>query len=278
MNEQDTMLKEASDFSENHSVIIDDQLYEVDVALLRTITEKLEAVSKPRKVKVRVFTGRQWSESELALLGKDKDDVVARKVGVSTSAVAAKRRELYIPPFRPPGNPSQRVWSDEELSLLGNASDSDIAARLKVSITTVGNKRRALGISRYSKPERDWSAEEIALLGTVPDKILAKQLGLPNHLVYFKRKSLNITAFNRTVHEDEGPREVPVISKEEEALASQIYDIYDQAKTIIKAVAKIKKETKRQDPKALKNAGAYLAAKYQDNFPLERCLTLVGIY
>ena len=278
MNKQSKMLKKTSEETESHCVIIDDQLYEVDVKLLKSITKKLEAVSKPRRVKVRVFTGRQWTTNEIKILGTDKDEVIAARVGVSTSAVAAKRRELSIPPFRSPGNPSQRNWSEEELSLLGKCSDSELAEKLNISITTVGNKRRALGISRYSKPDRDWSEEELSLLGNVPDRVLAKQLGVLNHTVYFKRKSLNITAFNRTVHEDEKPREAPELKKSEEKMAGQIYDLYDEAKSIVQAVAKIKKFSKKQDPDQLKKVGAYLAAKYQDNFPLERCLNLVGIF
>ena len=278
MNKQETVLGKTSKKAESHCVIIDDQLYEVDVELLKVITKKLEAVTKPRKVKVRVFTGRQWTDKEIELLGKFKDDVVATKVGVSTSAVAAKRRELSVPPFRSPGNPTQRNWSDKELALLGEASDSEIAEKIKVSITTVGNKRRALGISRYTKPERIWSSEEISLLGTVPDRTLANQLGLPNHLVYFKRKSLKITAFNRSVYEDEAPRKAPVLNKTEKGLALEVYEIYQNAKTILKAVARIKKLIRRHDQEELKKIGAYLAAKYQDNFPLERCLTLAGIF
>lgn len=278
MNKQTEMLNRTSDQTENHRVIIDDQLYEIDVDLLNKITKKLDAVTKPRRVKIRVFKGRHWSDSEIKLLGKDKDDVVASRVGVSISAVAAKRRELSIAPFRTPGNPSKRQWTPEELALLGKASDSEIADKLSISITTVGNKRRVLGIPRFSKPERAWSSEEVSLLGTMPDKALAKRLGIPNHIVYFKRKSLNIRAFNRTYHEDAPPRTAPVLDSEEKELAAVIYDTYKNAKTIIKAVARIKKLIKRQNPEKLKKVGAYLAAEYQDNFPLERCLTLVGIF
>ncbi|MCM8540777.1 MAG: hypothetical protein NE328_10925 [Lentisphaeraceae bacterium] len=278
MNMQETMHSKTSSGIENHCVIIDDRLYEVDVELLEKITKKLEAVTKPRRVKVRIFAGRHWSAKEVKLLGTDKDDVVAAKVGVSTSAVAAKRRELSIPPFRSPGNPSQRNWTEDEMAMLGKCTDSELASKLKISITTVGNKRRALGIRRYSKPDRLWTEEEIGLLGNIPDRILAKQLGVANHTVYFKRKSLGITAFNRTVHEDEKPREAPELNKSEKLLATQIYNIYLEAKTIVQAVARIKKFSKSQDSEKLKKVGSYLAAEYQDNFPFERCLTLVGIF
>ena len=68
-----------------------------------------------------------------------------------------------------------------------------------------------------------------------------------NHIVFFKRKSLDIVAFNRTLHEEEKPRTTPEIDKDEEAIATQVYNLYDEAKSIIQAVAKIKKFSKTQD-------------------------------
>ena len=272
------MLDLSSEKSGSHRVIIDDRMYEVDLELLKVLSKKLEAVAKPERVKVRIFKGRNWSKEEIALLGTDKDETVAKKVGISTSAVAAKRRELNVAPFRSPGNPSQRKWTEEELALLGKESDSEIAHKLNISITSVGNKRRSLGIGRYTKPEREWTQEELALLGTIPDKNIAKQLGLPNHVVYFKRKSLKITAFNRIPWDEELPRDMPRLNSLERQLAEEMYEIYDKSKTLVKAVAKLKTFVKRKDPEKIKRVGSYLIVKHSDNFPLERCLTLVGIF
>jgi len=262
--------------SGDHCIIIDDQLYEVDKSLLKKISKKLNSSVEPKKVKVRVFNHRKWSPSELSLLGKEKDQNVAEKVGVSTSAVASKRRELGIPPFRSSKKRPPRVWTKQEISELGKVSDTVLAAKLNVSITTIGNKRRELGVEKFTKLERDWSKAELKILGTLPDNEVAKKLKIPNHIVYFKRKSLNIQAFNRTPHEDEAPRVAPKLNEVEESLAEEIYGIYENSKSIVKAVAKLKLFVKKRDKTQLKKSASYLAAKY-DNFALERCLTLVSL-
>ena len=259
-----------------HCIIIDDRMYEVDKALYKKISQKLESSVKPQKVKVRVFSHRKWSKSEINLLGTEKDGAVAKKIGVSTSSVASKRRELGVKPFRSLKRRPQRVWSKEELSLLGKISDTELAEKINVSITTIGNKRRELGIEKFSKPERDWTESEVTLLGTLPDNEVAKKLGIPNHIVYFKRKSLNIQAFNRTTHEDEAPRVIPELNSEEKHLAEELYGIYESSKTIVKAVAKLKTFVKKSKKQDLTKSAEYLLAKH-DNFALERCLTLVGL-
>jgi len=272
MKENETAIAGSGD----HCIIIDDQLYEVDKTLLEKISRKLESSVKPQKVKVRVFNHRKWSQSEVDLLGKEKDENVAGKIGISTSAVASKRRELGVPPFRSSKKRPQRKWSERELSLLGKVSDTELAEKLNVSITTIGNKRRELGIQKFSKPEREWSDSEVKLLGTLPDNEVAKKLNIPNHIVYFKRKSLNIQAFNRTPHEDETPRVAPNLDNFETKLAEEIYSIYETSKTIVKAVDKLKNFVKKQEKPQLEKAAEYLVARH-DNFALERCLILVGV-
>lgn len=262
--------------SSEHCIIIDDQMYEVDKSLLKQISKKLESSSKPQKVKVRVFNNRAWSQSEISLLGKEKDQSVAEKIGISTSAAASKRRELGIPAYRSPKKRPQRDWKSSELKLLGKVSDTELAEKLNVSVTTIGNKRRELGIKKFSKPDRNWTKAEIKLLGTLPDNEVAKKLNIPNHIVYFKRKELKINAFNRAPHEDETPRIAPKLNKAEKDLAAEIFAIYENSKSIVKAVAKLKTFVKKEDPSKLRKSAEFLVASH-DNFALERCLTLVGL-
>ena len=44
-------------------------------------------------------TDKPWAESEIKLLGTERDDVVAKRLGRTVGAVKAKRKKLHIPAF-----------------------------------------------------------------------------------------------------------------------------------------------------------------------------------
>jgi hypothetical protein len=43
---------------------------------------------------------REWTDEELALLGTDHDEVIAKKIGRTAGAVGQKRREQGVKLFR----------------------------------------------------------------------------------------------------------------------------------------------------------------------------------
>lgn len=264
--------------SKERSLIIEGKLYDVDEKIYKQVLKILDDKTKPQAVSLKIKKIRDWSEDELKMLGVVTDGVIADKLGISPIAVGKKRRNMGIPACSTRGTKWGREWSKNELKLLGKVPDKEVAEKLGISNATVSLKRRELGISKFSKPSREWSKDEIALLGTYPDTIVSEKLGLPNHVVYLKRRSLNILAYNRQEFEEEPQREMPKLDSKERKLARDIYDIYDKSKTLVQAVDKIKKFTRKKDDETLKRVSTYLTVKYDDNFPLERCLTLVGIF
>lgn len=85
---------------------------------------------------------KPWTKAEMRLIGSASDAAVARRIGRTPRAVAAKRRELG----QPPAVPHRRSWTRRELKLLGTISDAQLAARLGCGRLTVLKKRRAMGI------------------------------------------------------------------------------------------------------------------------------------
>ena len=95
---------------------------------------------------------RVWSRPIVGLLGRVSDGEVARRLGVSRSAVARRRVLLGIPPWR---ERAARVeWTEDKVALLGGRPDRDVAAQLGVSRSTVMRKRLALGIAPFERRKR----------------------------------------------------------------------------------------------------------------------------
>lgn len=86
------------------------------------------------------MSGRHWSAEEIELLGTDRDDVIAIRLGRPKCAVTAKRCKLGIRPQRKQG------WTAEETALLGRLPDAEIAARTGRSLVAVRTKRREAGV------------------------------------------------------------------------------------------------------------------------------------
>jgi transposase-like protein len=64
------------------------------------------------------WKGKEWTEEQLALLGTDHDEAIAKKLGRTRTAVTAQRVLRKIPAFSGwPGG--MRGWTDEEVALLG---------------------------------------------------------------------------------------------------------------------------------------------------------------
>ena len=62
-----------------------------------------------------------WTEEMLALLGQEKDAVLAQRWGTSAKTVNLKRNALGIPAF------GHFQWTQPALALLGREADAEVA-------------------------------------------------------------------------------------------------------------------------------------------------------
>ena len=94
----------------------------------------------------RAQTG--WTRQEEALPGTDHDNVIAKKIGRTVSAVTTRRVNRKVPAFSgwPGGGPG---WTAEELALLGTADDEVIAGRIGRTVGAVMQKRQALRVAVF---------------------------------------------------------------------------------------------------------------------------------
>jgi len=91
-----------------------------------------------------------WTAEQLALLGTDHDEAIAKKLGRTRSAVTSQRTLRKIPAFsgNPGGGPA---WTPEEIALLGTDTDAAIAEKTGRTWTAVAQKRGALKVPRFRK-------------------------------------------------------------------------------------------------------------------------------
>jgi hypothetical protein len=94
-----------------------------------------------------------WTAAEDARLGTDHDNVIARRIGRSESAVTSRRVKKKILAFSgwPGGGPG---WTAGELALFGTDHDEVIAARIGRTAGAVRQKRQALRVKRFRERRR----------------------------------------------------------------------------------------------------------------------------
>ena len=119
----------------------------------------------------------EWTAEMTALLGTDKDAVLAERWGTSAKTVNLKRNSLGIPAF------GHVAWTEDMLAALGTATDAQLAAQWGISKASVVAKRVELDIApldakRGRSAQHSWTNAEIVQLGTAPDAQVAAQLGL----------------------------------------------------------------------------------------------------
>lgn len=90
------------------------------------------------------WKGREWTPEQLALLGTDHDEAIARRIGRTRSAVTNRRLLLDIPAFSGWAG-GGRPWTPEELVLLGTDHDEAIARKLDRTPSAVTQRRLACG-------------------------------------------------------------------------------------------------------------------------------------
>jgi hypothetical protein len=88
----------------------------------------------------------RWTKQQIALLGKESDIKVARRLGISAPAVWRMRVQLDIGAL----TPKQHIdWTKARSALLGKLSDKVLAKRWGVKAETIARKRTELGIAPF---------------------------------------------------------------------------------------------------------------------------------
>jgi len=114
----------------------------------------------------------RWTAYELRLVGRIRDEELAKLLRRTPGAVAAKRESLDIPIFSP-----QRIrWCSREIELLGKRPDGVVARMLGRTRYAVQLKRHSLKIPQCWENRRAWMPVEDALLGTMKDAEFLWQL------------------------------------------------------------------------------------------------------
>jgi hypothetical protein len=153
---------------------------------------------------------KKWTPEILAMLGSVPDAVVARKIGLASSAARSMRVRLGVQVH---GAGKRRGWlTDAITSRLGRESDGDIARSIGISRSLVHAARKTLGVAAFKKlplclrtPE--WLTPEILeRLGTEHDINIARDLGVSNTVVCERRILLGIASFESVRPRDWGSK------------------------------------------------------------------------
>ena len=142
--------------------------------------------------------GIDWSKQPL---GEISDNALAKKLGVTPSAVLSARRTRKIKSHVKRGSPHEIDWSKQPL---GEISDTKIAKTLGVSVGSVRYNRTRLNIAPHSSPYTgkyagvDWCSQP---LGEVPDSVLAQVLGVSRQCVHQVRRAKGIQEFHEANQE-----------------------------------------------------------------------------
>lgn len=118
-----------------------------DREIARLLRQSYRLLNLHRRRRSSVSHRERWTNYELRLLGRIRDEELSKLLRRSTSAIAAKREALGIPIFA-----SQRsFWSKREIELLGKRPDPVVARMLGRSRYAVQLKRHSLGIPSAGK-------------------------------------------------------------------------------------------------------------------------------
>lgn len=144
----------------------------------------------------------------IPLLGTASDQVLAKRWGVSTSAVSLWRGRHKVAAWgstRPYPRAQNRVGPfqcpDHVVPRLGTVADPAIAEECGVSNPIARRWRVERGIGPFRRHHRKQASvprEWDALVGTMPDRTLALKLGISKSKVYVRRRKLGIPAYTVT--------------------------------------------------------------------------------
>lgn len=143
-----------------------------------------------------------WSALKIALLGKYPDKVVAKRLRISESCAARKRRLLEISPYRE-AVPAF-VWTKKSLALLGSRPDGEVAELLGISAGTVRSKRYDLKIDSVGGSRARWVVRKPALRAILklPVKEVCRRFGLSTKTVAKIRAEFGLTVHRWSPEED----------------------------------------------------------------------------
>jgi hypothetical protein len=115
------------------------------------LREHLATVRK--KVRRGRWDETGWTKEQLARVGTDHDEAIAKKIGRTRGALTTKRTRLTIPAFSG-WVTSGPEWTEEHLSLLGTADDDVVAKKVGRTPEAVRQKRVELKIPLFRDRRR----------------------------------------------------------------------------------------------------------------------------
>ena len=128
-----------------------------------------------------------WPGERLELLGTASDRSLAKRWGLSVSAVSNARMVRGIDPF------VITPWTKAMDGLLGTACDRKIAKRLRMSEHKVRYRREHLGVKAWrGRRQHVWTESDDALLEKFDDKVVATMLDLSAEVVKNRLKILGL--------------------------------------------------------------------------------------
>lgn len=134
-----------------------------------------------------------WPEERLALLGAMADGELARRWGISRTAVQSKRIELGRPASD--GRVTTVFLSPGVRRQLGQESDAALAKRYKVSLAAVRLTRQRAGIASSRQVRQVlWTPEMLADLASLPTGAFCRKHAVSNRTVALKRGELGCAA------------------------------------------------------------------------------------
>jgi len=127
-----------------------------DREIARLLRKSYHLLNPGRRRRSSVSHGTRWSNYELRLLGRIRDEELAKLLRRSPIAVKGRRESLNIPIFAP-----QRIrWSRREIELLGKRPDPIVARMLGRTKYSVQLKRHSLGIPHCWEDRRAWTPSQ----------------------------------------------------------------------------------------------------------------------
>ncbi len=165
-----------------------------DREIARLLRQSHRLLNLHRRRQSSISHRERWTEYEIRLLGRIRDEELAKLIRRGVTAVAGKRESLGIQVFAP-----QRIrWSKREIELLGKRPDAVVARMLGRTRYAVQLKRHSLGIAQCWEHAKPWTQDEESLLGTMRDQPLAKKLKRTLSCVRTRRNEKTKVRFART--------------------------------------------------------------------------------
>src|ERR1700734_3967720 len=112
--------------------------------IARILRQSYQLLNLHRRRRSNISHREQWMDYELRLLGRMRDEELAKWLRRSPGAIAARRESFGITIFAP----QRSRWSRREIELLGKRPDPVVARMLGRTRYAVQLKRHSLGISQ----------------------------------------------------------------------------------------------------------------------------------